>query len=258
MAQIVRQGFENAKANEREFGGRESEERFSKEKIDSDGLTGQERARFYDAIDNNRKGLMVGSNAVLLIDDSPNDSYISDYTLICWYGDKISPSIKAIYKISGFDYNIYNPKMNLINSLVEMEAKGVNVDFIRKALRDSLLDSKAVFKRYNRKTNRYNTLTKTNRANNQYPSQNNQAQTNGTGVSGQAKGGVPRVQGSKQLNDKKPTDRGNLSDKAGSLKSKDDTISLSAVERGDMETAQRMVDEAPEVFSEAAKKKKAL
>ena len=68
MAQIVRQGFENAKANEGEFGGRESEERFSKEKIDSDGLTGQERARFYDAIDNNRKGLMVGSNAVLLID----------------------------------------------------------------------------------------------------------------------------------------------------------------------------------------------
>ena len=178
--------------------------------------------------------------------------------MICWYGDKISPSIKAVYKISGFDYNIYNPKMNLINSLVEMEAKGVNVDFIRKALRDSLLDSKAVFKRYNRKTNRYNTLTKTNRANNQYPSQNNQAQTNGTGVSGQAKGGVPGVQGSKQLNDKKPTGSGNLSDKAGSLKSKDDTIYLSAVERGDMETAQRMVDEAPEVFSEEAKKKKAL
>ena len=80
--------------------------------------------------------------------------------------------------------------MNLINTLVDMEAKGVNVDFIRKALRDSLLDSKAVFKRYNRKTNRYNTLTKTNRANNQYPSQNNQAQTNGTGVPEQAQGEV--------------------------------------------------------------------
>ena len=41
-------------------------------------------------------------------------------------------------------------------------------------------------------------------------------------------------------------------------KSKDDTIYLSAVERGDMETAQRMVDEAAEVFSKEAKKKKAL
>lgn len=52
------------------------------------------------------------------------------------------------------------------------------------------------------------------------------------------------------------SDTGNLSDKPGGLKSKDDTIYLSAVERGDMETAQRMAEEAPEVFSEEAKKKK--
>ena len=65
------------------------------------------------------------------------------------------------------------------------------------------------------------------------------------------------------------SDSGNLSDKPGGLKSKDDTIydglyaacrsyleNSGRYERGDMETAQRMVDEAPEVFSEEAKKKK--
>ena len=53
-----------------------------------------------------------------------------------------------------------------------------------------------------------------------------------------------------QLNQKSNTSTQNNSDHTI------DVDYLSAVERGDMETAQRMADEAPEVFSEEAKKKK--
>lgn len=67
---------------------------------------------------------------------------------------------------------------------------------------------------------------------------------------------IPQPTQNSNLSQQNNSDTGNLSDKPGGLKSKDDTIYLSAVERGDMETAQRMVDEAAEVFSEEAKKKK--
>lgn len=130
MAEMCSEAYENARENEREFGGKENEERYSKSSRDSDGLTSQEKARFYDVIDNNRKGLMVGTNAVLLLDDSPNDAYIPNYTLICWYGDKITPSIKAVYKISGSDYNIHNPEYKLLDSVADLENKGVHYDAI--------------------------------------------------------------------------------------------------------------------------------
>ena len=206
MAEIISSGFENAKANEQTYGSRESGVRFAKQSRDNNGLTSKERARFYKAIDNNERGLLVGDNGVLLIDDSSTDPYISDYTLICWYGDKISPVIKAVYKISGFDYNIYNPDYKLINSIVDCERKGVTYDTIREILRDIPLGGEAVFKRYDRKSRRFNTLTPSNRKNNQHNTQNNQAGANGTRVYGQAQGGISGVQGNKQLSGKKSKD----------------------------------------------------
>ncbi len=221
MTAIVSRGFESARENERAFGKAQSAERFAKTadnkkaadlggvkeqaRRNNVGLTKKEMSQFYSVLDNDKKGLQVGKTGVLLVDDTPS-GVIPNYTLICYYGDKISPVIKSVYKISNFEYNIYNSKMNLVNLLVDMEAKGVNVNFIRKALRDSLLDSKAVFKRYNRKTNRFNTLTKTNRTNTQHTLQNNQAGANRTGVSGKAQGGISGVYGNKQLNGKKSKD----------------------------------------------------
>ena len=80
--------------------------------------------------------------------------------MICWYGDKITPSIKAVYKISGFDYNIP-------------------------------LGSQAVFKRYNRATRRFNRVTPSNRGNYKHHLLDNQRKTDRAGVSGQTQSEVP-------------------------------------------------------------------
>ena len=111
--------------------------------------------------------------------------------MICWYGDKITPSIKAVYKISGFDYNIHNPEYKLLDSVADLENKGVHYDAIRKILRDIPLGSQAVFKRYNRATRRFNRVTPSNRGNYKHHLLDNQRKTDRAGVSGQTQSEVP-------------------------------------------------------------------
>lgn len=131
--------------------------------------------------DNDKKGLKVGNSAVLLIDDTPT-KVVPDHTLICYYGDNISPIIKAVYKISEFDYNIYNPKKNVIDTLVRWEEIGLKNDQIRNALQDILVDTEGVFKKYNRKTHRFNTFAKTVGGNNQAHLRIDASKPNGTGI----------------------------------------------------------------------------
>ena len=111
--------------------------------------------------------------------------------MICWYGDKITPSIKAVYKISGFDYNIHNPEYKLLGSVADLENKGVHYDANRKILRDIPLGSQAVFKRYNRATRRFNRVTPSNRGNYKHHLLDNQRKTDRAGVSGQTQSEVP-------------------------------------------------------------------
>lgn len=111
--------------------------------------------------------------------------------MICWYGDKITPSIKAVYKISGFDYNIHNPEYKLLDSVADLENKGVHYDANRKILRDIPLGSQAVFKRYNRATRRFNRVTPSNRGNYKHHLLDNQRKTDRAGVSGQTQSEVP-------------------------------------------------------------------
>ena len=80
MAELCSQMYDTAKKNEAKYGSRENGEKFAKKRRDPDGLTSSERSRFYKAIDNNEKGLLVGEHGVLLFDDSPTDPYVSDYT----------------------------------------------------------------------------------------------------------------------------------------------------------------------------------
>ena len=110
--------------------------------------------------------------------------------MICWYGDKITPSIKAVYKISGFDYNIHNPECKLLGSVADLENKGVHYDANRKILRDIPLGSQAVFKRYNRATRRFNRVTPSNRGNYKHHLLDNQRKTDRAGVSGQTQSEV--------------------------------------------------------------------
>ena len=189
------------------------------------GLTEKEMSQFYSVLDNDKKGLQVGKTGVLLVDDTPS-GVIPNYTLICYYGDRISPVIKAVYKISEFNYNIYNQKKYAFELLTKWEELGLNDKQIRNALQDILVDTEGVFKKYNRKTHRFNTLARSAVRNNQANLRVNTNQSNGTGVSGGAGTTVSAGKGTHNV-----------------IKNQDRDY-LSAVERGDMETAQRMVDEA--------------
>lgn len=72
-------------------------------KLNDYGLTAKQMSQFYSVLDNDKKGLKVGNSAVLLIDDTPT-KVVPDHILICYYGDNISPIIKAVYNISSCNY----------------------------------------------------------------------------------------------------------------------------------------------------------
>ena len=102
--------------------------------------------------------------------------------MICWYGDKDSPSLKAVYKISGFDYNINNSKKYVVDILAKWEEIGLNDKQIRNALQDILVVTKGVFKKYNRKTHRFNTFAKSSVENDKTDLRTDSNQSDGTRV----------------------------------------------------------------------------
>ena len=181
-------------------------------KRNSVGLTNAEMSKFYSAISNNKKGLLIGDYGVLLIDEL-SDEVNPGYTLICYDGEKISPAIKSVYKISDFDYNIYNDKKYVIDVLVKWEKVGLKNEQIRNALQDILVDTGGVFKKYNRKTHRFNTLAKSGNRNNKANIRANANQSNGTGVSkgvgkniSAGKGNATGVNGNNKFSDRFDTD----------------------------------------------------
>ena len=79
----------------------------------------------------------------------------------------------------------------MLDSVADLENKGVHYDANRKILRDIPLGSQAVFKRYNRATRRFNRVTPSNRGNYKHHLLDNQRKTDRAGVSGQTQSEVP-------------------------------------------------------------------
>ena len=229
MAELCHKMYETARANEQTYGSRESGVRFSKSRPFHKALDSAEWSRFYDAAMNNNQNdaFRIGDNAIVLPYD--ND-YKSDYGS---FGCKVviydtigsDVPVSAVYKIVNYDYNIHDNSVDTANVLVQLVEDGYNENDIKAALQnyDDLYGQ--VFQKFSNASGKYYQLTRRRVKN----GKNSGGKPSGTGVSGQAQGGISGAQGNKQLNGKK---------------SKDDTIYLSAVERGDMDTAQRMVDEA--------------
>ncbi len=186
-------------------------------------LTDKEWGIFYSSAmkGNQRTSFRIGDDGIVLLGDK--------FSKVVYYEDVSGDlEVKAVYKISNYDYNIHDNIPNAFDTLIMRERLKDNAtsrrerDRIEKQTRAILESNSAlygtVFSKYNGQSNRFNLYSRGgNKA-----GRNSVQESNGARVSG----------GIEQVGEVKYDSR--------------DADYLSAVERGDMETAQRMVDEAAE------------
>ena len=215
-----------AKQNKAEFGERESEERYAKKKTHyakvggnfSEALQSEEWAKFTDAMTNMDAGLRISKNSILV----PCESGIYKYVI---YDEIPNNRITAVYRFGGIMYNnvvdIDIAANKIARFIYDKESQGyAEPKILRRLLRDHCKNFGYVLDRYNPNSKRYasigNGLTQNKT--------NAKRKTSGAGVSNRAKQSGKLV--------------------AQNIITENDRDYLSAVERGDMETAQKMVDEA--------------
>ena len=189
MAEMCSEAFENARENEREFGGKESGERFSRKKPHyakvggrfSDALLAEEWAKYTHSMTTGLDaGLRVSEDSILVACEDGN------YKYVIYDNDSRDKDIIAIYKIDQVNYNITNAKA-IATTIKCMEDKG----FDQQKILDRLLSNHArshgyLLSRYNPVSKRFVNVGRS-RANNQRV---NQRHSGGTGVSGQAQSGA--------------------------------------------------------------------
>ena len=181
----------------------------------SEALTGAEWAKYNNAITHGvNAGLRISDNSILVECEEGN---IYDYKYIIYDDSFEDKPIETIYAIGGLNHNVPEAKeiANYINGVEERHYAKQKI--LKELLKRHDEKFGYVLRRYNPQTGRFNHVGGTftqNRAD--FVNQSNRAATFTT--AGQIK----------------------FSERV----TQTDTDYLSAVERGDMETAQRMVDEA--------------
>ena len=178
----------------------------------SDALTGAEWAKYNNAITSGvGAGLRISDNAMLVECEEDN---IYQYKLVIYDSTFEDNPIINIYAISNIDYNIDDARM-IAEEIDDLEASGYGQKYAKKILKSIAKVHKIFFGKYNSKNPAFS------RIGNYAPKNgaNSQQQSNGTATyttAGQIK----------------------FSDRIA----QSDTDYLAAVERGDMETAQRMLN----------------
>ncbi len=199
--------------------------------IYSDALTSSEWAKFTHLITTGLDaGLRISDNAVI-VECEENSGY--QYKLLIYDNEIQDNPIKSIYAIGNIDYNITTG--NEIGYFInELENKGYDSKKIfKKLLRNHTKMFGYLLRQYNIKSKRYVDIGTKLAENEKYIAN----QSNGTGVSADIE---------QRISDEQ------IKDIRFSLNNATDTEYISAIENGNIEKAQRLVDNAAEIsFSDS-------
>ncbi len=176
-------------------------------------LTKAEWASFYSSLtkNNQRDYFRVNENGILIPD--ANNSY--KYKLV--YYDYINQSVEAVYILENYDYNIHSDIIDAAQFIIQFQKEvSLGEEHATAVLENISNMYGTIFKRYRPSSRRFIKLT--------------------------------RKSNSGRANSQNESDRGRASAKTQQYQDRKaeqiDRVYLAAVENGDTETAQRMVDEA--------------
>ncbi len=100
-------------------------------------------------MDNNqRNSFRIGNDGIVLHGDK--------FSKIIYYENyNGNLNVRAVYKITDYDYNIHDDLVNIFDTIIQMERNEFDEELTKAILRDYQLQYKALFQRYNTKTGRY-------------------------------------------------------------------------------------------------------
>ena len=156
--------YENAKANEREFGSKESEERFAKIRPFYKALDSSEWSRFYKAAmkNNQSDAFRIGDNAIVLPYENDYKGEYGSFECKVVIYDTVDSDVpvSAIYKIINYNYNIHDDTENTANVLVRLVEDGYDEIDIKAALQNYADLYGQVFQKYSNASGKYYQLTR--------------------------------------------------------------------------------------------------
>ncbi|MGN0489842.1 MAG: hypothetical protein ACI4HO_11320 [Ruminococcus sp.] len=195
-------------------------------------LNNEEWGSFYASVieSNQRDSFLIGDNGVLI----PNENYHKNYILVCYEGDSNNPCVTAVYKLLNYDYTIHDKKADVTKIIIRLEEEGYNDKHIRAILQNYTSLYGPLFEKYNRKSGKYIKLTRES-----VPNRGNvEVESDRTGISKNAEQGI---------SDNEVADNIKYQSRTSDL----DNKYLNAVNSGDIETAQKLVDEKSDIRYQA-------
>lgn len=143
----------------------------------SRALNKKEWASFYASLEksNQRNSFRIGDNGILI----PDENNSKNYKLVCYEGDSSVPYITAVYKLENYDYNIHEKQLDFETVLDELRRYDKNDELAKTILGNYSILSGTVFRRYDRKSGKFISITQKRDKNLQH----NSIESDRTGVS---------------------------------------------------------------------------
>jgi len=164
MAALCSTMFDEARENERKFGGRESEERFAKIRPFYRALDSSEWSRFYKAAmkNNQSDAFRIGDNAIVLPYENDYKGEYGSFGCKVVIYDTVDSDVPvyAVYKIINYNYNIHDDTENTANVLVRLVEDGYDEIDIKAALQNYADLYGQVFQKYSKASGKYYQLTR--------------------------------------------------------------------------------------------------
>lgn len=116
----------------------------------SKALSNREWSSFYSSLEksNQRDSFRIGNYGVIIPDEKNPDNY----KLVYYDGDSVNPSVKAVYKLENYDYNIHDEQFDFETILKALEGKDESEEFAETVLDNCKSVYGTIFRKYEAKS----------------------------------------------------------------------------------------------------------
>lgn len=116
----------------------------------SKALSYREWSSFYSSVEksNQRNSFRIGNYGVIIPDEKNPDNY----KLVYYDGDSVNPSVKAVYKLENYDYNIHDEQFDFETILKALEGKDESEEFAETVLDNCKSVYGTIFRKYEAKS----------------------------------------------------------------------------------------------------------